>query len=402
MKLIKRERYLNKLINVIGTPDIKVITGIRRSGKSKLLESFKQYIEENINNCNIIHINYNLKKFAYLEDDQKLYDYIDNNYIAKKHNFILIDEVQMCKNFENAINWLHAEEKYDIYITGSNAFLLSSDLATFFTGRTFSIEIYQFSFNEFIQYYGYDDIDLAFDKYVISGGMAGSYVYNDQNDKYKYIEDIYNTLIIRDIKKKYNIRNEKILNNLSNYLMDNISNITSTLNITKNLNLQKDYITDKTIQKYIDYLCKDFAFYKIGRYDIKEKKYLTSLDKYFLADHSFRYAILGTTNIDYGRVYENIVAIELLRRGYEVYVGTLYEKEIDFVAQRRNEKIYIQVSSNIGDDFENEVFKREVDPLLKIKDAYPKILIARTRHEDYTYEGIIIKDIANWLTNDIN
>lgn len=400
MKLIKREGYLNKLINVIGTPDIKVITGIRRSGKSKLLESFKQYIEENINNYNIIHINYNLKKFASLKDGQKLYDYVSDNYIPKMHNFVLIDEVQMCKNFENVINWLHAEEKYDIYITGSNAFLLSSDLATLFTGRTFSIDVYPFSFKEFMKYYNYDEIDIAFDKYVINGGMPGSYVYNNQNDKYKYIEDVYNTLIIRDIKEKYNIRNEKILNNLGNFLMDNISNITSTLNITKKLNSQKDYITDKTIKKYIDYFCNAFAFYKIGRYDIKGKRYLNSLDKYYLADQSFRYAILGTTNIDYGRVYENIVAIELLRRGYEVYVGTLYEKEIDFIAQKRNEKIYIQVSSNISDDLENETFKREVIPLLKIKDAYPKILIARTRHDDYTYEGIIIKDIAKWLAND--
>ena len=400
MKLIKREGYLNKLINVVGTPDIKVITGIRRSGKSKLLESFKQYIEENINNYNIIHINYNLKKFASLKDDLKLYDYVADNYIPKMHNFVLIDEVQMCKNFENVINWLHAEEKYDIYITGSNAFLLSSDLATLFTGRTFSIDIYPFSFKEFMKYYNYDDIDIAFDKYVINGGMPGSYVYNEQNDKYKYIEDVYNTLIIRDIKEKYNIRNEKILNNLGNFLMDNISNITSTLNITKKLNSQKDYISDKTIKKYIDYFCNAFAFYKIGRYDIKGKRYLNSLDKYYLADHSFRYAILGTTNIDYGRVYENIVAIELLRRGYEVYVGTLYEKEIDFIAQKRNERIYIQVSSNISDDLENETFKREVTPLLKIKDAYPKILVARTRHDDYTYEGIIIKDIAKWLAND--
>ena len=400
MRLIKREVYLNKLINVIGTPDIKVITGIRRSGKSKLLESFKEYIKENINNYNVIHINYNLKKFADLKDEQKLYDYITNSYIAQKQNFVLIDEVQMCKNFENAINWLHAEEKYDIYITGSNAFLLSSDLATLFTGRTFSIELFPFSLREFMKYYKYDDVDIAFDKYVINGGMPGSYVYNNQNDKYKYLEDVYNTLIIRDIKKKYNIRNTKILSNLGNFLMDNISNITSTLNITKKLNSQKDYVTDKTIKKYIDYFCNAFAFYKIGRYDIKGKKYLNSLDKYYLADHSFRYAILGTTNIDYGRVYENIVVMELLRRGYEVYVGTLYENEIDFIAQKRNEKIYIQVSSNIGDDFENETFKREIFPLLKIKDAYPKILIARTRHEDYTYEGIIIKDIANWLVND--
>lgn len=397
MKLIKREKYLNEMINVIGTPDIKVITGIRRSGKSKLLESFKNYVEENIKEYNIIHINYSLPEFDKLKEYHKLYEYINNNYKNNMNNFVLIDEVQMCEGFENAINWIHAEEKYDIYITGSNAFLLSSDLATLFTGRTFPIEVYPFSFSEFMKYYEYQDADKVFDEYVLRGGMSGSYVYKEQKDKYKYIEDVYNTLIIRDIKKKYSIRNEKNLNNLSNFLMDNISNITSTLNITKVLNGQEENITDKTINKYIGYLCNAFAFYKMGRYDIRGKKYLNSLDKYYVADQSFRYAMLGITNMDYGRTYENIVAIELMRRGYDVYVGTLYDKEIDFVAQKRNEKIYIQVSDNIS---EETTFKREVDSLLKIKDAYPKILIARTRHDDYTYEGVIIKDIANWLVND--
>ena len=394
MKLIKREFYLNKLINVIGTPDIKVITGIRRSGKSKLLESFKEYIMNNVEAYNIIHINFNLPKFENLKEYHKLYEYISENYLKGKHNFVLIDEVQMCKGFEKIINGIHAEEKYDIYITGSNAFLLSSDLATLFTGRTFSFEIYPFSFKEYLQYYKYKDIQEAFDNYVKEGGMSGSYVYKTQIDKYKYIEDVFNTLILRDIKQKYNIRNIDILNNLSNYLIDNISNLTSSNNITNYLNSNKIEITDKTIKNYIDYLCNSFAFYKIKRYDIKGKKYLSTQDKYYLADHSIKYATLGTSNMDYGRTYENIVAIELLRRGYELYVGTLYKKEIDFIAQKRNEKIYIQVADNI--DYQ-DTLNREAEPLLQIKDAYPKIIIARTKHENYQYEGIQIYDIANWL-----
>ena len=395
MKLIKREFYLNKLIDVIGTPDIKVITGIRRSGKSKLLESFKEYIMNNVKAYNIIHINFNLPKFENLKEYHKLYEYISENYLKGKHNFVLVDEVQMCKEFEKIINGIHAEEKYDIYITGSNAFLLSSDLATLFTGRTFSFEIYPFSFKEYLQYYKYKDIQEAFDNYVKEGGMSGSYVYKTQIDKYKYIEDVFNTLILRDIKQKYNIRNIDILNNLSNYLIDNISNLTSSNNITNYLNSNKIEITDKTIKNYIDYLCNSFAFYKIKRYDIKGKKYLSTQDKYYLADHSIKYATLGTSNMDYGRTYENIVAIELLRRGYELYVGTLYKKEIDFIAQKRNEKIYIQVADNI--DYQ-DTLNREAEPILQIKDAYPKIIIARTKHENYQYEGIQIYDIANWLT----
>ncbi len=396
MKLIKREIYLNKLISVIGIPDIKVITGIRRSGKSKLLESFKEYIINNVEAYNIIHINFNLPKFENLKEYHKLYEYISENYLKGKHNFVLVDEVQMCKGFEKVINGIHAEEKYDIYITGSNAFLLSSDLATLFTGRTFEIEIYPFSFKEYLKYYKYKDIQEAFDNYTKEGGMSGSYIYKTQEDKYKYIKDVFNTLILRDIRQKYNIRNVDILNNLTNFLIDNISNLTSSNNITNYLNSNKIEVTDKTIKKYIDYLCNSFAFYKIKRYDIRGKKYLSTQDKYYLADHSIKYATLGTTNVDYGRTYENIVAIELLRRGYELYVGTLYKKEIDFIAQKRNEKIYIQVADNI--DYE-ETLKRETEPLLQIKDAYPKIIIARTRHDDYTYEGIVIKDIAKWLAN---
>lgn len=397
MKLIKREKYLNKLINVLGIPDIKVITGIRRCGKSKLLEEFKNYITNNINNNNIIHINYNLPKFENLKNYENLVSYIEDSYKEGMDNFILIDEVQMCEDFEKAINGFHAEEKYDIYITGSNAFLMSSDLATLFTGRTFKIEVYPFSFKEFLEYYNYSDIQDAFSKYVYEGGMSGSYLYKTQEEKYQYIKDVFNTLIVRDIKQKYKIRNTDIIKNLTDFLMDNISNLTSVNNITNVLNFNKVSITDKTINNYIEYLCNAFAFYKVKRYDVKGKKFLSTQYKYYLADHSFRYASLGINNLDYGRIYENLVAIELLRRGYDIYIGTLYKKEIDFVAQKQGEKIYIQVSDDISNE---KTFKREVESLLKIQDAYPKIVIARTKHDTYQFEGIDIIDIATWLSEE--
>ena len=210
------------------------------------------------------------------------------------------------------------------------------------------------------------------------------------------MKDVFNTLIVRDIKQKYKIRNTNIIQNLTNFLMDNISNLTSINNITKILNTNKVNITDKTISNYIEYLCNAFAFYKIKRFDIKGKKYLNTQDKYYLSDHSFRYAILGTNNMDYGRVYENIVAIELLRRGYEIFVGTLYQKEVDFVAKKQGKTVYIQVS----DDISNEnTLNREISSLLRIKDAYPKYIIARTKHDNYQLNGIEIIDIANWLSN---
>lgn len=396
MKLINRMNYLDKILSVVGTPDIKVITGVRRSGKSKLLEALKAHLLQNDPDINIIHINFNMPEYEDLTEYKPLYDYINNNYKVGCENVVMIDEIQMCNNFEKAINGLHASEKYDIYITGSNAFLLSSDLATLFTGRTFEIKVYPFSFSEFQQYFKYDNNYDAFDKYVLEGGMSGSYLYKDIEAKYNYIDEVYHTLIVRDIRAKYHIRNVALMDRISDFLMDNISNLTSARSLADTFNNNKDKINHKTVGSYMQYLCNAFAFYKVRRYDIQGKKYLSSNEKYYLCDHSFRYAKLGTKNMDYGRVYENIVAIELMRRGYEIYVGTLYKKEIDFVAIKRDEKIYIQVSDDISGE---KTFEREVSPLLAIRDAYPKILIARTRHNSYQYEGIRIIDIADWLIN---
>lgn len=394
MKLIERDGYLCKLIDVMGTPDIKVITGVRRSGKSKLMERFKVYILEQNDNANVIHINFNLTQYEGLQEYHALHAYIEEQYDSAKDNFVLIDEIQMCSQFELAVNSLHTSERYDIYITGSNAFLLSSDLATLFTGRTFEIKVYPFSFQEFVTYHGLDDPYTALDRYMREGGMAGSYLYKNQEDKYTYIGEVFDTLILRDIRQKYNIRNQTLMDSVVDFLMDNIANLTSARNITEVLHKNKDTINHKTVGKYLEYLCNAFAFYKIRRYDIRGKKYLATNHKYYLSDHAFRYAKLGTKNLDHGRLLENIVAVELLRRGYEVYVGVLYKKEIDFVAIKRNEKLYIQVSDNISD---SDTFAREVGPLLQIKDAYPKMVLARTRYEEYQYEGIRVIDIADWL-----
>ena len=395
MKLIERN-YLNELIDVMNTPDIKVITGVRRSGKSKLLEQFEKYIKNNIEDANIISINFNLLENEEYMEYHKLNDYINKNYVENKKNYVLIDEVQMCDGFEKTINSLHASGKYDIYITGSNAFLLSSDLSTLFTGRTYEIEILPFSLKEYMEYHNYSDNEEAFKKYVLEGGMSGSYVYDKVEKKYNYLKEVYDTLILRDIKQKYKIRNNDLLLSLSDYLMDNISNLISSSNIEKEYKKNNIKVDHKTINNYLNYFCSAFAFYKIRRYDIQGKKYLSAQNKYYLVDPSFKYAKIGTKNMNYGRIYENLVAIELLRRGYEIYVGVLYNKEIDFVAMKQNEKIYIQVSDNIED---KNTFEREVKSLLKINDAYPKLLIANTKHEKYQYEGIQIVDISEWLTD---
>ncbi len=394
MKLIERTNYLNQLISVMGTPDIKVITGVRRSGKSKLMEAFKRYIQKEIPNANTIHVNFNLPEYEEYLTYWSLYDYISSKYDSEKENYVFIDEVQMCDGFEKAVNGLHASEGYDIYITGSNAFLLSSDLATLFTGRTYEIHVFPFSFAEYMKYFEYTDSYSAFEKYLIEGGMSGSYLYKTQDSKFNYLSDVFGALIVRDIRQKYKIRNVILLDRIADFMMDNIANLVSARSIADTLTNNKDKINHKTVGSYMQYLCNAFAFYRIRRYDIHGKKYLTSNNKYYLSDHGFRYANLGTKNMDYGRVMENVVAIELLRRGYEVYVGVLYKKEIDFVALKRNEKIYIQVSDYIS---ETKTFEREVTPLLQIRDACPKLLIANTRHEEYHYEGIRVVDISKWL-----
>ena len=394
MKLIERASYLDRLKRVQGTPDIKVITGIRRCGKSKLMEAFVSYLQSLDSSINIIHINFNLSEYKSLRTADKLEQYVLGQYKQGQENVLCIDEVQLCTDFESAINSLHARECFDIYLTGSNAFLLSSDLATLFTGRTMEIKVYPFSFAEFIQYFDSSDIQQSFDDYVMQGGMAGSYLYSDMEDKYKYIADVYDTLILRDIRQKYNLRNYYLMDCLSDYMLDNVSNLNSVRNVANALCSAQLATNGKTVGSYIQYLRLAFAFYKVRRFDIRGKKYIASQDKYYLADHAFRFAKLGTKNLDYGRIYENIVAIELQRRGYEVYVGTLYQKEIDFVAMRGNEKIFIQVSDDLSNP---ETFKREYTPLLQVKEAYPKMIIARTRHLDYDYQGIVIKDIAHWL-----
>lgn len=394
MRLIEREAYLSKLESVKGTPDIKVLTGIRRAGKSKLLESFMAHVLEENPDANIIRVDFNMLSTEELREYHALYDYVESHYIEGVSNYVAIDEVQMCDGFEKAINSLHASERYDIYITGSNAFLMSSDLATLFTGRTFGIEVFPFSLAEYMAYFEEQDPDSALDAYTRVGGMSGGYVYKTERERMAYVSDVYKTLILRDVKQKHRIRGASGLDKLADFMMDNVSNMTSARTITERMANNGDRFSNKTVGTYMDHLCEAFLFYRVRRYDLREKRYLASGNKFYLADHSFRYAELGFRNMDFGRVYENMVVVELLRRGWDVFVGVLYKKEIDFVAMRGSEKVYVQVCDDISSE---DTFARETALLLGIRDAYPKVILARTRHDNYDYEGIKVVDLARWL-----
>ncbi|MCD8179365.1 MAG: ATP-binding protein [Tannerellaceae bacterium] len=395
MKTIVRTKYLDRMIELNGTPDIKIITGIRRSGKSKLMQAYIEYLKNHFENINIIFVDFMDLAYEGIKEYHALHTYVEDHYQEDKINYLFVDEVQMCPGFELAINSLYSRGKYDIYITGSNAFLLSADLATLFTGRYIEIHVFPFSFKEYCQYFDEaGDTDQLFDRFAIQGGLSGSYAYRTEEDRVNYIKQVYETIVTRDLVQKYSLPDTLVLQRLGEFLMDNISNLTSPNKVSQMLTANATATNHVTIGKYIKYLCNAFVFYDIKRYDIRGKKYLESSEKFYLCDIGIRYAVLGSRNMDYGRVYENIVCIELLRRGYSVYVGKLYQKEIDFVAQRGSEKIYIQVSDNISNP---DTFERESSPLLKIRDAYPKIIIARTKHDKYSYEGIEVYDIADWL-----
>ena len=393
MKLIERTQYLERLQAVRDIPDIKVITGVRRSGKSKLMDAFIDIVSKDPD-VNVIRIRLNLKSDEAFLDADAMYAHAEASHKPDMRNYLFIDEVQMCDGFERIVNSLYEEEKFDIYLTGSNAFLLSSDLATLFGGRVCEISLYPFSFGEYLEYYPPTDLQASFDAYVAEGGMSGAYLYRTPEDARRYVDGVYRTTIAKDIITKFKIENEDLLIMLGNYLMDTVGERTSVRNIAKKLSSSSYKTNDKTVGAYLGYLCKSFLFYPVQRYDIKGKRHLETERKYYLADLSFRFSELGSKMADWGHLYENLVAIELMRRGFEVYVGQLYKKEIDFVAIKCGAKIYIQVSDDIS---RPDTLEREVAPLLAIRDAYPKVLIARTRHDESQYEGIRVIDIAQWL-----
>lgn len=395
MTYIERKQYLDRIIGLEGTPDIKIITGVRRCGKSELMKAYIRFLRQNRDNANIIFIDFFDLSFERLKEYHALHDYITGRYDPDKTNYVFVDEIQLCDRFELAINSLHASHNYDIYLTGSNAFLLGTDLATLFTGRYIEIHMLPFSFAEYCRYYSDGgDIHKLFDDYFFKGGLAGSYEYRTEKDRTEYIKEVYKTILTRDLVTRYHISDTDTLEHVAEFMMDNVSNLTSPGNMSETLNKNSIPTNHKTVGNYIRYLCDAFLFYSVKRYDIRGKKYLKTSVKYYLSDPGFRFALLGRRNLDYGRVYENIVFLELKRRGYEVFIGKLYQKEVDFVAMKGSEKIYVQVSDDISG---TDTLLRETDPLLKIKDAYPKMIIANTRHESFDYEGIQIHDLAQWL-----
>ena len=397
--MIEREEYLNLLIEAKDTEFIKVITGVRRSGKSTLLLMYKEYLlKNNVNKNNIIHINFESAIYDDIKDYKDLYNKIKNK-ISTGKNYILLDEVQNVEKWEKAINSLNVDFDVDIYITGSNAYLLSSELATLLSGRYIEIKMYPLSFKEFIKFNNYDNnnIEEKFNEYLKYGGLPAITQIKDKDHLVmSYLNDIYNAIVKKDIIERNNIKDIALLENIVRYIAANIGSPISANKISGYLNSNKiiEKTNHQTIDNYLKMLENAFIVYKADRSDIRSKALLKTLGKYYIADTGLRNIILGFRNIDEGHLLENVVYLELLRRGYKVSIGKLFDYEVDFVIESPNEIKYYQVTKSLVND---EVKEREIRSLESIPDNYEKIILTMDKSINKDYNGIKVKNIIYFL-----
>ncbi len=382
MKIYKRSFYLNKIYPHIDKNIIKIITGMRRTGKSVFLKQIKEEIHQKTNATNILFIDKELDEFQLIKDNSDISSYINNYFkdvIGKKYLFI--DEVQLIESWEKSINSFLKKNDYDIYITGSNSSMLSSEISTLVAGRYINIEIYPLSFQEYYEYSKdkFTDENDAFNYYVRYGALPYilSFTKEQMEDEFafQYIKAIYNTVILKDIIQKNSIRDASELERISMYLFDNIGNLTTANKISDYLKTVKSKLTVQTVLNYLKYFTESYMLHNCQRYDIRGKKLLTVNSKYYSNDIGLINGVLGYSFNRIAGILENIVFLELLRKGYEVKVGYINDKEVDFIGEKRNEKVYIQVTYQLGNP-DSVTYKREYDSLLSIKDNYPKYILS--------------------------
>ncbi len=397
---IARNKYLDKIKPFINKPIIKIITGMRRVGKSYF---FKQIIDELQNNDvpkeNILYIDKDDIDFDFIDDYKQLNQYIvDKMSEIKGNKYLFIDEVQEIDSWEKVITSLHKKESFDIYLTGSNAHLLSSELATLISGRYVEITVYPLAYSEFVLFKGdkFSSHEECFEQYIRYGGLPGLY-HLEQTDEtiFQYLNAIFNTILLKDIIKRYSIRNVSLLEKISKFLFDNIGNLVTANNISKYLKSQKIQTYPDTVQNYLNYFTNTYIAHKVSRYDIKGKKNLEINDKYYINDLGLRHSILNYKNNDISQILENLIYMELLYRGYKVNIGVNGNSEIDFIATKENEKIYIQVTYLLASE---KTIEREFKPLLNIKDNYTKFVLSMdTNIWGNDYKGIKRINIIDFL-----
>lgn len=394
---IIREEYLNKLIALKDKHIIKIVTGIRRCGKSTLFEIFQDYLINNgVSNEQIISINFEDYDYEELTDPHKLYEYIKDKIISNKKMYVFLDEIQNVNDFHKIVDSLFIKKNIDLYLTGSNAYMLSSEIATLISGRYVEIKMLPLSFKEYVQSTGdTNNLDKKYRDYIEFSSFP--YVLELKN-QYKeinvYLEGLLNTIILKDIVQRNKIADILMLKSVLRFLFDNIGNQLSSKKIADTLTSNGRKIDSKTVEKYINSLMESYVIYQANRYNIKGKEYLKTLEKYYVVDIGLRYALLGQKSTDVGHILENIVYLELIRRGFNVYVGKVNELEVDFVAMDGKRIIYYQVSATVRDE---NTLKRELSSLEKISDHYQKIILTLDEDPEADYNGIRRINVLEWL-----
>lgn len=370
--MVKRQQYLEKLKKLKDLQIIKVVTGFRRCGKSTLLTQFEEYLKEcGVESSQIISINFEKIEFEHLQNYKAMYDYVVERLHPEKTTYIFLDEVQLVEDYQKAVDSLFVRDKVDLYITGSNARMLSGELATLLSGRYVEIEMLPLSFAEYYELVGGDKRD-AWKRYFTNGGLPYTAYINDEDIMHDYLLGIYNTVLLKDVVERKKIQDIPLLRSVVKFLFDNIGNIVSSKKISDSLVSYGRKTTSVTVENYIESLSEAYVVYKAERYDVKGKQHLKSLEKYYAVDMGLRKLLLGQKNTDIGHILENIVYFELVRRGFEVCIGKVDDLEIDFIAEKDGDKEYYQVSASVLDP---NTFEREIEPLRRVHDNYPKYIV---------------------------
>ena len=392
--MIERLEYLDDLKRWKDKDLIKVITGIRRCGKSTLFEIFINYLKsEGINEDHIISINLESPDY-YFNSYKELYDYVKEKIVDDGKYYVFLDEVQVVDSFQKAVDGLYIKKNIDVYITGSNAYLLSGELATLLSRRYIEIKMLPLSFKEYRNYYNVDGDEKLYLKYINNSSFPYALKLDNTFEVDKYLDSIYNTIIVKDIAIRKKIADIGMFKSVTKFMFSSIGSSLSIKKIADTLTSNGRSISVHTVESYLDSLTESYIFSKVPRYDVKGKQYLQSGEKYYATDVTMRYAILGRKNLDVGHILENIVYLELIRRGYKVYTGKIGEKEVDFVAENKEGFTYFQVAYTTRD---TETLDRELNSLKNINDHYPKFILTMDIDPEVDYDGIRKMNVLDWL-----
>lgn len=393
--MIQRPLYINELKSFKDKKLIKVVTGIKECGKSTIFDLYCDYLKsQGVSEEQIIHINLEEHEFDFIEKYNQLYEYVEERMLKDKMNYIFLDEVQRVDMFQKACDSLYIKKNVDLYITGSNAQLLSGELATLLSGRYVEIKMLPLSFKEYISHVGENDLIIKYNKYITESSFPYALDLESNKEKRAYLDGIFNTIILKDIAQRKKISDISMLEDITKFMFDSVGNLCSATKIANTMSSKGRKISVPTVESYLNALIEAFVLYKVERYDIKGKQYLSSGAKYYLSDIGLRYYLLGSKKADDGHVLENIVYLELLRRGYDVYVGKTDEKEVDFVAVNEKGEEYYQVSYSVINE---ETLQRELKPLNSIHDHNPKYLLTMDFTPYTSHNGIKQINVLDWL-----